>query len=537
MPLIQDNIDTLLYHIQVECDDPRLTNGVNVINARNRLINSFYYIPDEQSKKVDPWGALCRSILFFIPDEPRAIPFDYFKGQSPEQDRLLQQLGAIGVIKLLDYIANNEALLSDANFPFQTFSTASLLANQPTASDGLNLLNRLTAHFTSDSPCTRFKEYVLTINRLNSLEENQLVNQLKELLPRLNDNGIERLELYTTSYDGLSSGDVQQLIDFVEANRITTMLTISTVLKRDLTSAVVQQLIRLENQIAQNRRAKAIEPDIDVSDETDETTSESNEPLVLGKIGKAILGQEELDHLESEVQVQQQQQVQQQVQTALSDDAIEDDVVDDERFIQYTSDEPAYNREEFIAYLTGFINKRYKEVDPGACWDRFVGANAAQFKYGIKKLTFSAAKYLIEHMEDAQFGFHPDNLPAGFALREDEDGIVLIYNPLNVNLKQSPLTPSMSRPKQKNQWAGNILQFMTEDDTAKLYKALYPATWFGRGNKPSLETAIADFFGINAPENQNVTLKMRVNILNAMIDGMANDEDRSRKIKEQLEHL
>lgn len=534
-------LDPLSLRVKLTTADssPLFKDHLERINARNNLLTRLSAQPSEQIS--DPWSRLFELMLFTPPEKPSKGVFKFVNLDDGTRFNEMGQLGAVGFAKILQYMADNEERFLNGQLLYQTLSIADLRfvtnkKGQKSSSD--EVLQALKAHLSSSSPFVPFKHLILGVidrTEITEAEQDTLLNELKEILTLLQQSNIEQLELRSTLSPPLETQHIDQLIQFVKENKIKSLVTFSVEELVIEDANIARKLAELENAILANRRSAQIPLVLD-------TEHKPHEAIILGKIGKAILGLGGVGSLDTEVQVQQQQQqqVQQQVQTAINDEALPDeDEIEAEIFSSYASSEELLDRTQFIEYMTDFVRNRHPHLEPGQCWDLITGANAELFKYGINKMTVSAAKVLVDNLQDVQYGLHPDNLPQGFSLEQDEQKkVVLTYTQFNptINPKESPLTIRFSKPQPHNKWAGNALQFINEDQATTLYQELFPKK---KVQKPSLDECISQCFFLNdATNTHNLTSANYRQILQAFIAGQAQGNlDKAKKINKQIKLL
>jgi hypothetical protein len=495
--LLHDHIDTLPTSLKLSSMDSDLNTYLLLITARNQLLKDATHA---SRLARDPWEQLFESKLFNLPTKPTEC-FDF-------TEQGMDALGEVGFRKFLQFIADTKQQLAQMPVPFQTCHAGPITY--------LKVLKEQLA----SSEYVLFKQFNFTIDSMTD----DVIGDMKEILSK---GKIDTLKFTLSKDDLLNEDHLNDLIKFVRDNKITTVITFTP--KSMKTNAL---LATLENAILANKRETLVEPESQALKKQEST-------IILGKIGRAIFLKEGVDSLESEVQVQQeqqqQQQVEQQAQTAVdNDDLPDEDEIIAESFSVYAGGDELLSRKDFKRELANHIQLRYPWLESGACWDLITGENADQFTYGIKKMTRSAALILIEHLHDVQYGLHPDNLPRGFSLQKDKDGaVVLNYTQVNPVLSpnESPLTIQFSQPLASNQWAGNVLQFMSVEQATALYSSIFGKI---KGAKPTLEQCIDNFFFLKV-EHPQIKTSDRSLILNAMIDGMA--KANSEIIKNQIKTL
>ncbi|MFC7781521.1 hypothetical protein [Legionella taurinensis] len=519
---IKDNIDKLTLGIELVAEDPVLSDYLMLVNTRNALLAHFNIKPSAQKL---PWDALFEAMLFQTPDKPTQGRFEWFVGSLSLADKNALQLGTPGFVKLLEYIANNQSRFEDGAFDYHTFSMRDAQALGYVITD-LGMLTALRDHLQSATPFLPFRQFSFAITDLSHIDQDALLDVLSDILRRMPPEGIQRLEIVSSSLAPLKPETVQALIDLISAGPYATVITFSA---PDRTpSKIADKLEELENAGLKNQKRGLS------SREHEKTTARADVPNVtLGKIGKAIF-QGDLGTLSTEIQVQQQQQqqVQQQVQTSLDDNNLpEEDEVEDELFSIYTGADELLTRGT-IGKLEEFIKARHPHLSPEQCWDMITGEEAGLFKYGIKKISVSAARMLIEHLQDVQYGLHPDNLPRGFELQNDADGnVVLAYSAFDaaINPNESPLTIQFSKPLLPNDWAGNALQFINHEQAKHLYDAVIAKL---KAPRPSLEDCIRHFFYLK-DDTVKLSIQQRLTILQAFIS--AQDPEAAGKLQALLQ--
>ncbi|VEG92041.1 hypothetical protein [Legionella spiritensis] len=527
--LLHEKIDGLPRRIKLTSDEPGLQQYLAIINARNELLNSRNV---KVSEGVDPWDSLFEHMLFTPSLRPSENRFEWMDQYTKEDAQAVSAMGVTGFIKLLQYMAAHEDRFVDSTFPFDEFNmTHRHDGIEPLPASDLGLLIALREHVQSEEPFTPFKRFQFTIPDLTAIDNKELVRELDSIMAAM--PGLEKLEIKADSLAGLSEETVQTLIDTIKEKGYPTILSFSTS-KETVNPNLLLKLRELENTGLANQRQKRTSPEVSGGLSP---KSRIKEPAVLGKIGKAILQTEGLEGLDTEVQIQeqQQQQVQQQIQTALDDEELsEEDEIEEEAFAPYTGDEKLLTRESIgqNGHFITFIAARHPHLTPSECWDLITGSHADSFKYGIKKMTVSAAEMLLEHLQDVQYGLHPDNLPRGFSLKQDQDGnVVLAYTPFNpaINPNESPLTIQFSKPRAPNQWSGNALQFMSREQAQSLYDHVIKP--MNKSQRPALKDCISQFFFLKS--DTTFTESQRVFILNSFIEGMVGKEEASA-IRKQI---
>ena len=489
---LHTSIDFLPSSMLLASDDPELSHYLAVINVRNKLLAEKGL---SSSQGDDAWQQLFDAMLFTIPETPTGGLLEFS----------VQDLGSIGFARLLSYVADNQSQLVDGQCPYHTISL-----DDASAEAIPKLLGTLKTHLQSTTPFIPFKQIMLPIHDLSP----SILADLQAILPLLTQQGVEKLVIKTETTP--NQDDIQTLVDFVQANKISTILTFSPPLAEQ---AVLNKLAELENAALANKR--------DATSPTDGVVSQDlvRKPVTLGKIGKAILHREGVGSLDVEVQAQQQQQVQQQVQTALDDDDLpEEDEIEEESFAAFTSGEKLLDRNAFIAEMHDFVSRRHPHLSPERCWDLITGEHAELFKYGIRKMTMSAAKRLVDNLPEVQFGLHPDNLPRGFSFQQDAEGhVVLNYTRVNpvINPNESPLTIQFTKPLEPIEWAGDALQFISKEQAKALYMQVFANT---KSPKPTLDECISHFFFLKEPLKSGITTAQRLIILEKFTNGLAKHE-------------
>ncbi|WP_157737708.1 hypothetical protein [Legionella spiritensis] len=527
--LLHEKIDGLPRHIKLTSDEPGLQQYLAIINARNNLLDSRNINVPEG---VDPWDSLFEHMLFTPSVFPSKNRFEWMNQYAKEDTEAVSALGVTGFIKLLQYMAAHEDRFVDTTFPFDEFNMTHRQDEiEPLPVSDLGLLIALRDHVQSEEPFTPFKRFQFTIPDLTAVDNKELVRELGSIMEAM--PGLEKLEIEADSLATLSEETVQTLIDTIKEKGYPTILSFSTS-KETVHPDLLLKLKELENAGLANQRQKRTSPEVSGRLSHKSGIKES---AVLGKIGKAILQTEGLEGLDTEVQIQeqQQQQVQQQIQTALDDEELpEEDEIEEEAFAPYTGDEKLLTRESIgqNGHFITFSANRHPHLKPSQCWDLITGAHADFFKYGIKKMTVSAAEMLLEHLQDVQYGLHPDNLPRGFSLQQDKDGdVVLAYSSFNpaINPNESPLTIRFSKPRAPNQWSGNALQFMSREQAQSLYDHVIKP--MNKSQRPALKDCISQFFFLKS--DTTFTESQRVFILNSFIEGMVGKEEASA-IRKQI---
>lgn len=528
---LHEKIDDLPLRIKLSSEEPNLTHYLEIINARNKLLEIHNIKGSEGSA---PWDSLFENRLFTPPDYPTGTRFEWMHEYNEEGSKALATMGVIGFSKLLHYMIEHEDRFVDTAFPFKEFDMTKVnpLHTDVASPDGFDFLIALKEHLQSKESYTPFRGYHFAIPNLATINQEALVNELTEIL-KATSPGLEKLEINTNSLATLPEITIDTLIALIKAEKYPTVLSF-TAPKETISLTLQTKLQELENAALFNRR-QGLASTAALSSQSPKT--KTKESVVLGKIGKAILQTEGLEGLNTEVQIQeqQQQQVQQQIQTALDDEELsEEDEIQEESFMPYAGAEDLLTRTT-ISKLEFFITQRHPHLTSEQCWDLITGANADLFKYGVKKMTVSAAKILIENLQDVQYGLHPDNLPRGFSLQQDKDGaVVLAYTAFNpaINPNESPLTIHFSKPQPPNQWSGNALQFMTREQAESLYRSVIEPM---KKPQPSLEDCISQFFFLKS-ETILLSDSKRAKILNDFIEGMAGKEE-SSTIQGQIETI
>lgn len=516
---LQDHIDKLALGIELVSDEPALRDYLTLVNTRNALLAHFNIKPNAQTP---PWDALFEAMLFRIADKPTHGRFAWFIEPLSLADKNALQLGSTGFAKLLQYMADNQHRFEAGAFRYDTFSMRDAQAFGYVIAD-LSMLTTLRDHLQSTNPFLPFKQLSFAITDLSPIDQNELVEVLGDIL-RASPDGLDRLDIVSSSLASLKEETVQALIDLISAGPYPTVITFSSPDRTTL--KIASQLEALENIGLKNQKSR----DSEATEKTEKAVAVKRDlpHVTLGKIGKAIFQQDDLTSLSTEIQMQQQQQqqVQQQVQTALDDSSLpEEDELEEELFRLYTGTDELLTRAT-INKLEAFIKARHPQLSPEQCWDMITGDNADLFKYGIKKISVSAARILIEHLQDVQYGLHPDNLPRGFELQSDQDGnVVLAYSAFDaaINPNESPLTIQFSKPLLPKDWAGNALLFINDKQASDLYKSLKfkkPA--------PTLDDCIRHFFYLK-DDTVKLSVQQRQRILMAFIS--AQDQEASGKIQ------
>lgn len=537
--LLHEKIDNLPLRIKLTSDEPKLTKYLELINARNTLIDGRTIVVPEGS---DPWDFLFEHILFTPADFPTGERFEWMNHYYESNAKAVAVMGATGFAKLLQFMATHEDRFVDNGFPFKEFDMTQVNPQHEEPiliKDSLSFLVALREHLQSEEPFIPFKQFNFDIPNLAANHET-LNQELTAILAAMKAPGIEKLQINTDSLAKFPEQTIDTLITHIRAKKYPTVLSFKAPMGT-ISPTLQAKLQELENAALFNRRLGLAST---ASPSHHALKAKTTEAVVLGKIGKAILKTEGLAGLDTEVQIQeqQQQQVQQQIQTALDDEELpEEEEISGEPLLPYAGTEDLLTRET-IARLAFFIAQRHPHLTPDQCWDLITGANADLFKYGIKKMTVSAAKVLIENLQDVQYGLHPDNLPRGFSLQQQKDGaLVLAYTSFNptVNPNESPLTIRFSKPMAPNQWSGNALQFMTREQAESLYKSVIEPM---KKPRPTLDACISQFFFLKSDtftvENKDITLNdsQRVKILNGFIAAMVSKEEAST-IQRQIENI
>ncbi|CAM2996897.1 hypothetical protein [Legionella worsleiensis] len=536
--LLHQKIDTVPLKVQLSSDEDTLGDYLNIINARNKLMDSLNIPGSDDS---DPWDTLFEHLLFTPSDFPSGARLEWNNHYLKQSADATVALGATGFTKLLQYAAANQNRFAEANHPFTEFDTAHTNpAHELQKTSGLGFLTALKEHLQSDEPFIPFKRFNLSIADLAKVDQTQLIQELTAVLKSMQAPGLEKLELNTDSLEHFPEQTVDALIALVKDNNYSTVISF-TGPKASISPSLQEKLYELEHAALSNKRKGLTTPK---NPDATAAISQKQEPVVLGKIGKAIFKTEGLQGLSTEVQIQeqQQQQVQQQIQTALDNEELPDeDELNEEAFTPYTGEEELLTRDTIIK-LAFFIAQRHPHLQPEKCWDLITGLHANQFKYGIKKMTVSAAKMLIDNLEDVQYGLHPDNLPKGFSLQQDPKGdLVLAYTSLNpaINLNESPLTVRFSTPMAPKEWSGNALQFMTREQAQSIYRSVIEPM---KKPIPTLDECINEFFFLKtgrltaAGKEKILDDAQRSAVFNGFIAAMATKEE-ALTIKKQLDSL
>ena len=538
--LLHEKVDGVSLRVKLISEEPNLAKYLELINARNTLLDIRKVTVPEGS---DPWDSLFGNLLFTPSDYPTGERFEWMNHYREEDSKTVASLGAIGFSKLLHYMAAHEDRFVDTDFPFKEFDMTHVNSeHKVTLKDsGLSFLTALKEHLQSEEPYIPFKQFHFNIHNLATVKQDDLIKELTDILAAMKAPGLEKLEINTDTLANLPEKTIDDLIQLIKDKKYSTILSF-TAPKDTISPTLQKKLQELENAALINQRL-GLTPT--ASPNAQSSKAITKEPVVLGKIGKAILKTEGLEGLDTEVQIQeqQQQQVQQQIQTALDDEELpEEDEIDDEPFLPYAGTEELLTRKDMFK-LGLFVAQRHPHLTPEQCWDLITGANANLFKYGIKKMTVSAAKILIENLQDVQYGLHPDNLPRGFSLQQDKGGdVVLAYTSFNpaINPNESPLTIRFSKPMAPKQWSGNSLQFMTDKQAKSLYESVIEPMI--KKPRPSLDDCISQFFFLKNDKitvgNKEITLKdsQRAQILNGFIATMTSKEE-ANALQKQIENI
>ncbi len=525
--LIYQQLDCLSCQVDVTTSEASsdLALHLSVIQARNELLTALGEEPNKDMS--DPWGRLFELMLFTPSGKPRGGVFD-FDIASPDSSNVtiissFSKIGTVAFAKLLEYMADHEDRFSDDQFFCQVLNVTGLIS----MSGKFDGLQKLKAHLQSSSPFVAFKHLILAVDF-----KDDVVNELAATLDLLQNSNIEHLEFKQLISSSLSIENLDALIKIVQEKQVKVLLTFSTDKKTD--PMFVKKLAELQNAVLANRRVTPVLSPL----EPDSTPKAEIKP---GKISNAILGRGGLGALDTEVQVQQQQQqqVQQQVQTVIDNDELPDeDEIQEESFSSYASREDLLDCDQFIKQMGPLIENRHPHLSAAQCWDLITGKDANYFKYGIQKMTVLAAKILIDNLQDVQYGLNPDNLPRGFLLQQDDEGkVVLTYTSFNpiINPKESPLTIRFSQPMPEKAWAGDVLQFMTEQKARELYQHLFSKK---QTTNPSFEACCSQWFFIKDPAQTIFSGRMRCQILQEFIKGLSQGgEDQAFKINQQIKLL
>ncbi len=193
---------------------------------------------------------------------------------------------------------------------------------------------------------------------------------------------------------------------------------------------------------------------------------------------------------------EQQQQQEQQMQCEVVDEEVEEERgANEEKFGFFATDEELIDRSNISEKMGFFIKQQGIELEAEVCWDLIVGTNADKFKYGIKKITRSAAEKLILNIRECRYGLCLDNLPVGFSVHEDFEGaLFLSYNPVDCSSNKTPLTLNFDeQPMAAEIWLGDMSQFLSSAQQQELYKSISatPRSFFHKKNKS--ETQVPAF--------------------------------------------
>ncbi|MCC5792629.1 MAG: hypothetical protein JJT82_08505 [Legionellaceae bacterium] len=535
--LLHEKIDSLPLRITLTSDEPNLKSYLEIVNARNTLLDNRMI---KVAEGADLWDSLFDHLLFTPPDYSTGSRFEWMNHYFETNSKAVAALGVAGFSKLLHYMAAHEERFVDTDFPFKEFDMTHIntMHDVSVKDSGLSFLSTLREHLQSEAPFIPFKQFNFDIQNLATVDQETLMTELAGILAAMQAPGLEKLIINTQSLAAFPEKTIDRLIALIKEQHYPTVLSF-TAPKESISPTLQEKLQELENVALSNRRqglASTTSPS--------PSSPKTNEPVFLGKIGKAILNTEGLEGLNTEVQIQeqQQQQVQQQIQTALDDEELpEEDEISEEAFTPYVGTDELLTRET-INKLEFFVSLRHPHLLPEQCWDLITGVHADVFKYGIKKMTVSAAKILIENLQDVQYGLHPDNLPRGFSLQQDKDGgVVLSYTAFNpaINPNESPLTISFSKPMAPNQWSGNSLQFMTRKQAESLYESVIEPM---RKPRPSLEDCIREFFFLKndkftvGSKEIALTDSEHTKILHGMIAAMTSNVEASA-IQKQMENI
>jgi hypothetical protein len=533
-------LDTLPPEITLECsqDSPAsLKQYIQAMNARNNIL----IIRKITTQDLTPWDALFENSLFQPPLTPKENRFEWLKHEATQIKEAFLALGEIGFVKYLAYIAAHEDRIADSSFPFDEFNMKyeGACTLNPQLHGNFNPLKLLAEHLISEDNFTPFKRWHFLLSSSfmkvdDKFDQEKIKEQLFEPLKKIMaaNPSPETLEIEIDSLEMLNKENIDELIQFIQAHESSTVISFKQYIPKTqaqektvnpIDPHLLPQLKALENLGMSYQRQKKSSSSMALDAVSDTI---KNEPIFLGKIGKAIFSQEGLKELRTEVQIQaqEQQQVQQQIQTAVIDEDLPDeDALNQETYLPYTSQEEVVSLETFYK-LACFHALRYANYIPNqdqafslitGITEYITEYKKPLYQYGIKKMTISAAKMLIEHLEDVQYGLHPDNLPRGFSLEQDNDGnLVLTYTAVNppINPKESPLTIRFSKPLAPIQWSGNALQFMIQNTAEKLLNSLYENKHFKKiyrdllGNKNSflsMKSSDKNYEGIKNAEIQH----------------------------------
>jgi len=510
-------ISSLPLHVNISTTDETLKNPLSIIRARNDLILS-YKIPVTAGE--DLWAFLFQQLLY-----PPAVDPQLFKPSSKVFDWIDTKMGTIGFGEFLNYLGNNETRFS-TDFPYHLCS----LGNKDHPVCTLDMLEKLSAHLQSDQAFQPFETFAVFLSKSDYSEK-----MLQERLFSLIDND---------AYPPLTGIEIHLPVDEILA-----VETIKAITKHLGTTPLVisfpsiknpqltEELKALENKGLENLRAKKS------SKITNEKIPnvELSKPVTLGKIGRAIF-EESAYELETQVQQQQeqQQQMQQQVQTSSVDDDLPDqDELKEERYSILTKPGPLVTRQTLEKDVRF---KQYSEALPHKpklldAWDLITGEQSIRFKNGIKSMTYNAFTKLMDHLEDVQYGLHPDHLPLGFSLQQDtEEKIILDYNEFDQTPAQNetPLTIRFSKPMANKTWQGDALQFMTHDQAKKLYEDIYTKNKKQSKTSPPLADCISNHFYIKGDKTKP---EEKLAILKGILNGMGLNEDAIKTITNQINNL
>lgn len=512
---LQPFLDALPLHIRLTSTEVNLQDSLAVIDARNRLLTQHKITPPQGS---DLWEALFEKVLFTPREKPTGSRLDLFNGIIQDNPDAWRAMGARGFAKLLQFVSEHEDKLQRGDFPYEECCIS--LADMAQEGNGLLYLSTLKNHVQAGDATVPLKRFYFSIPEDGADTAEQALQLLMAIIQAQKPPLFEQITINMPALATLSSSSLDALLTLILDKKHPTVIAFLP--KETLSPGMQAKLRLLENAALLNRRTRiaALAP---LTGDAKQVDAEAP-PVALGKIGVSILGVESLQGLETEVQIQaqQQQQVQQQVQAALdNEDMPEEDELLDEAFMPFTPTEELVTRNTIATELGFFIGQRHPHLSPEAVWDLIVGEHADWFKYGIKKMTISAAKVLIDHLQDVQYGLHPDNLPKGFGLTQTQTGaLVLGYSPFDaaINPNESPLTVQWSKPLASQDWAGDSLQWMTEEQA----KALYETTIAKQKKpRPSLTACLEQFFFLKSDAYSNLK---KMDILHGVIAAIAGKE-------------
>lgn len=489
-------IDQLSSNVVVTSDNPQLQDYLGVLEARNKLLKLMGIEVQETNDAM--WEQWFEKILFSIPISSSST-FTPNTFVLPADSALFTAInqGKYSFTKLLQYMGDNPDKFLNGYFAYNVLDLSGY--------GELSWLDVLTEHLASSTPVILFK--TISFAWKEAIDGAQLVEKLTKILPLLHAQGVEKLTIPKVV---LTAAQIDSLRTLIETKGITTVLHMDK----------SPETVLWENAALKNKRA--------VLGASFVLKSEAQVPVSLGKIGKALWG--EAKHFEVDIQAQQeqQQQVQQQIQTSVDDSLPDEDELQEETFAIFSSSEETLDRNGFIEQIASFVKLRYPDLSAAHCWDLITGRNAHLFKYGIQKMTMSAAKMLVEYLPDVQYGLNLDNLPRGFAVRKNAEGqLVLTYSALHapLNPQESPLTLRLRKCMERSQWGGDALQFIDRHKCETLYASMPKPHAF------TLDENIENFFYL-----ETAGVPEGLKILHAFIEGLS-EKSIADSIMQQIQEV